>query len=152
MRLFVGIDPGAISGAWGIVDHRGHYWSSGFIPHEDGRIKAALFKAELSQAIDQQDVTFVIEDVHAMPKQGVSSTFKFGMAVGAIRAVVELYRAPWMIVRPQVWKKDLNVTSDKQTSLDLARRLWPDAPLKRQKDHGVAEALLLAEWAKLKEM
>lgn len=152
MRLFVGIDPGAISGAWGIVDHHGDYWSSGFIPHEDGRIKAALFKAELSQAIDQQDVTFVIEDVHAMPKQGVSSTFKFGMAVGAIQAVVELSRAPWMIVRPQQWKKDLGVTSDKQTSLNLARRLWPNAPLKRQKDHGVAESLLLAEWLRRKEM
>lgn len=146
MRLFVGIDPGAVSGAWGVVDHRGEYWSSGHIPHEEGRIKAKAFKAELSQALDQQDAMFVVEDVHAMPKQGVSSTFKFGMAVGSILAVVELTRDPWMIVRPQQWKKDMGVTSDKNTSLDLARTLWPGAPLSRQKDHGVAEALLLAEW------
>lgn len=152
MRLFAGIDPGAISGAWGIIDSKGAYWSSGFIPNQDGRIKAVDFRAELLQAIDKQDAMFIIEDVHAMPKQGVSSTFKFGMAVGAIQAVVELSRAPWMIVRPQVWKKDLGVTSDKQTSLELARRLWPNAPLSRQKDHGVAEALLLAEWLKRREL
>lgn len=146
MRLFVGIDPGAVSGAWGIVDHRGEYWSSGNIPHEEGRIKARAFKAELAQALDQQDAMFVVEDVHAMPKQGVSSTFKFGMAVGSILAVIELTRDPWMIVRPQQWKKDIGVTSDKNTSLEMARTLWPGAPLSRQKDHGVAEALLLAEW------
>lgn len=146
MRLFCGIDPGAISGAWGMVDHHGHYWSSGFIPNDAGRIKAGDFKAELMQAIDKQDVMFCIEDVHAMPKQGVSSTFKFGMAVGAIQAIVELTRSPWVIVRPQAWKKDMGVTAQKNTSLELARQLWPSAPLKRAKDHGVAEALLLAEW------
>ena len=152
MRLFAGIDPGAISGAWGIVDQFGAYWSSGFIPHEDGKIKATAFKAELTQAIDRQDVMFCIEDVHAMPKQGVSSTFKFGMAVGAIQAIVELTRAPWLIVRPQIWKKDVGVTSDKNTSLELARRLWPRAPLSRQKDHGIAEALLLAEWLRRNQL
>jgi Holliday junction resolvasome RuvABC endonuclease subunit len=146
VRLFVGIDPGAVSGAWGMVDHHGNYWSSGFIPHDAGRIKARDFRAELMQAIDGQDVMFCIEDVHAMPKQGVSSTFKFGMAVGAIQAIVELTRAPWVIVRPQNWKKDMGVTAQKSTSLDLARSLWPNAPLGRVKDHGVAEALLLAEW------
>lgn len=146
MRLFVGIDPGAVSGAWGMVDHHGGYWSSGVIPHEAGRIRARDFKAELMQAIDGQDVMFCIEDVHSMPKQGVSSTFKFGMAVGAIQAIVELTRAPWVIVRPQRWKKDMGVTAQKSTSLDLAREVWPSAPLKRVKDHGVAEALLLAEW------
>lgn len=129
-----------------MVDHRGDYWSSGFIPHDAGRIKARDFKAELMQAIDGQDVMFCIEDVHSMPKQGVSSTFKFGMAVGAIQAIVELTRAPWVIVRPQRWKKDMDVTARKSTSLELARTLWPTAPLKRVKDHGVAEALLLAEW------
>jgi Holliday junction resolvasome RuvABC endonuclease subunit len=146
VRLFVGIDPGAVSGAWGMVDHHGNYWSSGFIPHDAGRIKARDFRAELMQAIDGQDVMFCIEDVHAMPKQGVSSTFKFGMAVGAIQAIVELTRAPWVIVRPQNWKKDMGVTAQKSNSLDLARSLWPNAPLGRVKDHGVAEALLLAEW------
>lgn len=129
-----------------MVDHRGDYWSSGFIPHDAGHIRARDFKAELMQAIDGQDVMFCIEDVHSMPKQGVSSTFKFGMAVGAIQAIVELTRAPWVIVRPQRWKKDMGVTAQKSTSLDLARHIWPIAPLKRVKDHGVAEALLLAEW------
>lgn len=152
MRLFCGIDPGAISGAWGMIDYAGGYWSSGFIPHEDGRIQAQAFKAELLQAIDRQDVLFCIEDVHAMPKQGVSSTFKFGRAVGAIQAIVELTRAPWVIVSPQVWKREMKVSSNKETSLQLARTMWPNAPLKRVKDHGIAEALLLADWARRKQL
>jgi hypothetical protein len=45
-----------------------------------------------------------------------------------------------------MWKKALALDSDKQKSLDLARKLWPDAPLKRQKDNGRAEALLMAYW------
>jgi hypothetical protein len=49
-------------------------------------------------------------------------------------------------VEPRVWKRVMGVTSDKLTSLALARSLWPEAPLARVKDHGVAEALLLAEY------
>jgi hypothetical protein len=55
----------------------------------------------------------------------------------------------WRTVRPSVWKPKVGVTSDKQTSLALARALFPMAAdqLKRQKDHNRAEALLIAEYA-----
>jgi hypothetical protein len=46
----------------------------------------------------------------------------------------------------------MGVTSDKNTSLELARQLWTTAPLTRKKDHGVAEALLLAEWIRRQEL
>ena len=152
MRLFVGIDPGAISGAWGVIDHHGQYKASGFIPNDAGRVQARQLNADLLQAINFEDVSFVLEDVHAMPKQGVSSTFTFGRAVGVIEAVVQMQHQPWFIVRPQRWKADMGVTSDKETSLELARSIWPDAPLKRKKDHGVAEALLMAEWLRRQEL
>ena len=51
-------------------------------------------------------------------------------------------------VRPQVWKKALGVTSDKNTSLALARELFPEAVLDLKKHHGKAEALLIAEYAR----
>lgn len=146
--IYVGIDPGAVSGAWGMIDHHSQYIASGSIPNNEGRIEAHKFKQDLRQALDGRDCWIVIEDVHAMPKQGVSSTYKFGRAVGAIEAVTELMLVPWFIVSPQSWKKFMGVTSDKNSSLDKARELWKTAPLKRKKDHGIAESLLLAEWLK----
>ena len=50
------------------------------------------------------------------------------------------------MVRPQVWKKHFHLTSDKGEALDIARMLWPEAPLKRKKDINIAEALLIAEY------
>jgi hypothetical protein len=46
----------------------------------------------------------------------------------------------------------MGVTYDKSTSLELARKIWSTAPLTRKKDHGVAEALLLAEWLRRQEL
>ena len=81
-----------------------------------------------------------------MPGQGVASTFAFGRAVGAIQGLLDLL--PWSVTlaEPRVWKKTMGLTADKASSLLAARSLWPEAPLKRVKDHGAAEALLLAEW------
>jgi len=144
--MYLGIDPGAISGAWGLINHHSKYIASGTIPNDEGRILAKQLKDDLRQAIGNNDFMVVIEDVHSMPKQGVSSTFKFGRAVGAIQAVTELMNVPWFIVNPQTWKKDMGVTSEKETSLIKARKLWITAPLNLKKNHGVAESLLLAEW------
>jgi len=152
MKLFVGVDPGASSGAWGIIDHHGKYWSCGDISNTDGKINTLDFKAELTQAIDRQDVEFSLESVHAFSGQGVSSTFKFGRAVGAIDAVCEAFRSPVHYVTPQKWKKLLGLDSDKHKSLELARSLWPNAPLSRKKDNNRAEALLLAEYLRREQL
>jgi len=76
----------------------------------------------------------------------VASTFAFGRAVGAIQGLLDLLPWPVTLAEPRVWKSNMGLTSDKGSSLIVARQLWPQAPLKRVKDHGVAEALLLAEW------
>ena len=80
--LIVGIDPG-FSGAWGMIDHHGKYWSCGDMYNNKYVIDTRAIFAEMLQARDGQDCEVIIESVHAMPKQGVSSTFKFGMAFGA---------------------------------------------------------------------
>lgn len=84
-----------------------------------------------------------------MPAQGVASTFKFGLAFGMALAMTQRINAPTHLVTPQKWKKDLGLSSDKNDSLAMARKLWPDAPLERKKDNGRAEALLLAHWLRL---
>lgn len=145
MKIYCGIDPG-FSGAWGMIDEHGKYVSCGDMINDGHFILTNHVWAEMSQARDRQDIEVVVEAVHAMPKQGVSSTFKFGMAYGAAIALAQRFNVPVWGVAPRVWKKCLKLDSDKDKSLLLARELWPNAPLARKKDNGRAEALLLAYW------
>jgi hypothetical protein len=49
-------------------------------------------------------------------------------------------------VDPQDWKRDFQlINKDKEDARAKAMQMWPKAPLTRKKDHGRAEALLLAE-------
>lgn len=94
-----------------------------------------------------------LEHVHAMPKQGVSSTFNFGMNFGFIQGVLRAYEIPYELVTPQKWKKEFSCTSDKNTSIEVCKRLFPGVNLKAtdrcKKDHdGIAEALLIAEYGR----
>ena len=95
----------------------------------------------------------MLEHVGAMPKQGVSSTFKFGMNFGIIQGMLIALGIPFELVRPQKWKKEFSCTSDKNTSISVAQRMFPDVDLKRtarcSKPHdGICEALLMAEYCR----
>jgi crossover junction endodeoxyribonuclease RuvC len=151
--LILGVDPGAVSGAWGLVDHNGTYIACGDIPHDKGRINTRQLWAELSQAINRQDCVIWCEFIESRPGQHAASMFKFGRAVGAIEAVCERFLYPWFLVRPQAWKKSMGLSANKSESLVMARRMFPEAAhmLKRQKDHGRAEALLIAEYGRRNE-
>lgn len=143
--LYLGIDPG-FSGAWGLIDHHGNYRACGDMHHTDKYILTQLVHEEIINALHGDDFHVVVETVHSMPKQGVASSFKFGVAYGCSIALAERLNSVWHMVTPQIWKKSLKLDSDKQKSLDLARQLWPNAPLKRKKDNGRAEALLMGYW------
>lgn len=143
--VYIGIDPG-FSGAWGMIDHHGNYKACGDMYHTEKYLLMQFVFEEIVDALHGDDFEVVVETVHSMPKQGVASSFKFGVAYGGAVALAERLNSAWHMVTPQVWKKSLKLDSDKQKSLDLARKLWPDAPLKRQKDNGRAEALLMAYW------
>jgi crossover junction endodeoxyribonuclease RuvC len=79
------------------------------------------------------------------PSKAFPSSFKFGVSYGVALSLAQSL-GTWSLATPRVWKQDLELTSDKNKSLDLARSLWPEAPLARKKDNGRAEALLMAEW------
>lgn len=142
---YIGIDPG-FSGAWGMIDHNNKYIACGDMHHTDKHILTQFVFAEIIDNLHGDDCEVVVETVHSMPKQGVASSFKFGVAYGGAVAIAERLHCAWHMATPQLWKKALKLDSDKQKSLDLARQLWPTAPLKRQKDNGRAEALLMAYW------
>src|SRR6516162_4180408 len=89
----------------------------------------------------------LIERAQAMPKQGASSGFKYGRAVGAIEAVIALCGVPLTIVEPTAWKKFHALRGkDKELSRQRALQLFPAAHalLAHKKDHGRAEAMLVA--------
>jgi len=80
-----------------------------------------------------------------MPKQGVASTFTFGEAYGVAKGIFYALNIPIELVTPRRWKKEFDLTSDKNESLDMARMLWPDSDKFKLKKHdGRAEAALIA--------
>lgn len=102
--------------------------------------------AELFDIVDSfKPAAAVIESVHAMPKQGVSSSFNFGVSFGVIKGIVGAAKIPTHMVSPTKWKKYFSLPADKEASRALAIRNWPDSPhFRRKKDHGRAEAALLS--------
>jgi crossover junction endodeoxyribonuclease RuvC len=89
----------------------------------------------------------LIERAQAMPKQGASSGFKYGRAVGALEATIVTCSVPMTIIEPTAWKKFHQLRqSDKEASRSRALQLFPAAHalLARKRDHGRAEAALIA--------
>jgi len=86
----------------------------------------------------------IIESVHAMPGQGVTSMFNFGKSFGVVIGVMQGLGIEPQFVTPQKWKKPLDlIGGDKDAARLLAIDLYPDAPLSRKKDGGRADAILI---------
>ena len=88
----------------------------------------------------------VIERVHAMPKQGVSSTFTFGQGYGFLRCCLIGNHIPFEAVAPGVWQRKMGCLSrgDKNVTKARAQELFPEERI----THAVADALLLAEYCR----
>lgn len=148
-NLFIGLDPGSSSGAFGIIDGNGKYVNCGDIPTVDGRVDAAGLFALIKYPYPARPTYIAVENVHTMPGQGISSSGKFMRAAGSIEATAQLLSTHMVLVTPQKWKKHFKlIGTEKKDSLVLARKIWPDAPLNLVKHHGRADALLMALWMK----
>lgn len=144
--VIVGVDPG-ISGAVAALDAAtGQLLWVEDMPVLDKWVNAAaladLLRGELIRAA-------AVESVHAMPRQGVTSSFNFGRGYGQVLGVLATLNAPTMHPTPQLWKKALGVTADKSSSRRRATDLWPTHAglFARVKDDGRAESVLIARWA-----
>ena len=149
--IFVGIDPGK-DGAMAVITPYGQHF---MVFNEAGyRDQLATFAMYPYMKPEDAPRAFcVVEHVNAMPGQGVTSCFSFGQNFGFILGLLAAFRIPYELVRPQKWKKVFSCTSDKNTSIEVARRLFPGVDLRRtpqcKKPHdGIAEALLMAEYAR----
>jgi len=108
------------------------------------RVDAIAIRNWIAQHAPQHAL---IERAQAMPKQGASSGFKYGRAVGAIEAVIACCEIPLTIIEPTAWKKFHQLRGgDKEAGRQRALQLFPTAHelLARKKDHGRAEAALIA--------
>lgn len=96
-----------------------------------------------------------LERVNAMPGQGVKSMFSFGENYGFIRGLLQAFNVSYETVPPQKWKKEFSLGRDKKASIKTAKRLYPEVSLRptercKVDNDGMAEALLLAEYARRK--
>jgi len=152
LKIYIGIDPGQ-TGAMAIISEAVKVWD--FDDFECIKWLKAI-SDQIIRGLSQDDVEAkaVIEKVNAMPKQGVSSTFKFGQNFGQWIGRLEALCIPFDYVTPAKWRKEIFDSmpkgDTKAMSLDRARRLFPSMVpmLNRKKDHGRAEALLLAEYCR----
>ena len=142
--IVLGIDPGK-NGAFAIYDTGTTKIFAADAPKVIEKIDPVTFAAEL--AIWSPDRA-VIERVHSMPKQGVASSFNFGLAYGVVLGIVAAMKVPTLHVAPTKWKKHFGLSSDKEQSRARALQLWPERAelFKRKKDDGRAEAALLAKY------
>lgn len=154
MRLTFGIDPG-LTGAIAVL--RDGLYADVLDMPTVGRGKAGrqtVNAGELAAYLRSwrgqcpgADVSAVVEDVASRPGQGVVSMFRFGASCGAVDGVLAALGIPVHRVSPVAWKRACGLLgSDKDASRGKAADLFPDAPLGRKRDHGRADALLLALW------
>ena len=86
----------------------------------------------------------ILEESQPMPGQGVRSMFTCGLGFGVWLGLLAAVQLPYTRVRPGVWKKALGLGPDKEPARLRAMQWFPSADLRRKKDHGRAEAILLA--------
>ena len=154
--IYIGIDPGK-NGGIAVIGYENKLEQNKrkidvYVYQDDILIKLVKDFAYFRNVLKEESICY-LEQVHAMPKQGVSSTFNFGMNFGFIQGVLKAYGIPYELVTPQKWKKEFSCTSDKNTSIEVCKRLFPGVNLKAtercRKDHdGMAEALLIAEYGR----
>jgi crossover junction endodeoxyribonuclease RuvC len=151
MGVIAGIDPG-LAGALAFLDPGNPSTVEIFdIPvhllTRGGKAKREIDIASLAGILaSHRPVHVFIEQVGAMPGQGVSSVFAFGKGYGIVLGILGAHGIPVTLVTPGVWKRSLGVLRAKDAARARASQLLPQCagqwPLK--KDHGKAEASLLA--------
>lgn len=158
MGLIVGIDPG-ITGAIAAVDGRGRLEWVHDMPVRDAGRKArkgneidGAALAHLLRIHVPDIVGCTVERVGSMPRDGGVQGMSLGDSAGCIRGVLEALGIGYERVLPQVWKRGYGLIGmDKDASRACAIRLYPGCTdLGRKRDHGRAEAILLARWAQMR--
>lgn len=154
--LFIGIDPG-LTGACAFVEEgRVNVVDTPVMVVQAGKKNRSEFvpaaMAEILLAYLTKESFAVMEKVGSMPEQGIASAFSFGRGYGMWEGILAAFKIPYTLVHPVRWKKAMlpDMGKDKDASRLVVSRLFPasHALVARKKDHGRADAILLAEYAR----
>ena len=99
--------------------------------------------------VEKKNIKVVIEQVSAMPGQGVTSMFNFGQSFGILKGICSAMQLPIYFVRPAKWKKYFNlINSEKDASRTRAIEIFPyfSSNLSKKKDSNKADAILIASY------
>ena len=105
--------------------------------------------SERIKKLDKKDIKVIIEQVSAMPGQGVTSMFNFGQSFGILKGICSAMQLSVYFVRPAKWKKYFNlINSEKDASRTRAIEIFPyySSNLSRKKDSNKADAILIASF------
>ena len=150
----IGIDPG-LSGAIAVLENNKVLNLFDMpVMSEGKKNKRQLNSAHLVNLIKEninldEEVSVVVEQVNAMPGQGVTSMFNFGQSFGILKGVCTAMQLSMYFVRPAKWKKYFNLlNSEKDASRTRAIEIFPyfSSQLSRKKDTNKADAILIASF------
>mgnify|MGYP001208851409 FL=1 len=115
------------------------------------QVNGAQIYNELSKRINIKDneIRVVIEQVSAMPGQGVTSMFNFGQSFGILKGICSAMQLPMFFVRPAKWKRYFNlINSQKDASRTRAIEIFPyfSTQLSKKKDSNKADAILISSF------
>jgi len=153
MRI-IGIDPG-LSGAIAILEDNKIKELFDMPVMPDGKknkrqLNSALLVKLIKDSIKNlEDTVMVVEQVNAMPGQGVTSMFNFGQTFGAIKGICAAMGLPIFFVRPAKWKKHFElINSSKDASRTKAIEMYPSISqqLSKKKDVNKSDAILIARY------
>lgn len=135
--IYLGIDPGKSGAIAAIYKDESLDW-----------VLLSETEHDVARWLEEHsDESFaILEQVSAMPKQGVSSTFKFGTSYGFLRGLLVAFAIPFETVTPVKWQTAMKCRSggDKNVTKGAAQRLFPVLKI----THANADAILLAEFCK----
>ena len=151
----IGIDPG-LSGAIAVLENNKvlNIFDMPVMPEgkkNKRQLNSALLVNLIKANIDleEEEVSVVVEQVNAMPGQGVTSMFNFGQTFGAIKGVCAALELPIFFVRPSKWKKHFElINSSKDSSRTKAIEMYPKLSnqLSKKKDVNKSDAILIARF------
>ena len=153
MRIF-GIDPG-LSGAIAVLENEVVLDIIDLpVMAEGKKNKRQLNSAQLSQYMSKNvenihKTSVVVEQVNAMPGQGVTSMFNFGQTFGAIKGISATLKLPIYFVRPSKWKKHFElINASKDSSRTKVIEMYPTLSnqLTKKKDVNKSDAILIARF------
>ena len=152
--IIIGIDPG-INGAISIIENKKVLEVYDTPTMIDGKKnKRQINSAQVTNIIKEilnkdKEVIVVVEQVNAMPGQGVTSMFNFGQSFGVIKGICAALGLPIYFVRPSKWKKYFNlIKTNKDASRTKVIEVYPEisSKLHRKKDSNRADAILIARY------